>query len=69
MPITMAQPGETVRIKRITGRDKIRLHLAELGIVENGECTLVTKNDGNVILNIKETRIALNENLANRIMF
>ena len=68
MPLTMAKAGETVTIKKITGQDEIRLHLAELGFVVGSEVTVVNEIAGNLILQVKESRIALDKTMANRIM-
>ena len=69
MPITMAAPGEGVLVKRITGRDEVRRHLNELGLVEGDTVTVIQNNNGNVILQVKEGRIALDEKLAMRIQY
>ena len=55
MPLTMAKAGETVTIKKITGKDEIRLHLAELGFVVDSEVTVVNEIAGNLILQVKES--------------
>ncbi len=68
MPLTMARTGETVTIRRITGKDSVRQHLAELGFVVDGGVTVVSKNGGNLILQVKDSRVALDETMANRIM-
>ncbi len=68
MPLTMAKVGETVTIKRITGRDDIRQHLAELGFTENSIVTVVSEMAGNLILQVKGSRIALDKTMANRVM-
>lgn len=68
MPLTMASQGETVVIRKITGRDEIRQHLAELGFVVDGRVTVVSRLGGNLILQVKESRIALDSTMANRIM-
>ena len=68
MPLTMAKAGETVTIKKITGKDEIRLHLAELGFVVDSEVTVVNEIAGNLILQVKESRIALDKTLAMRII-
>ena len=68
MPLTMAKAGETVTIKKITGKDEIRLHLAELGFVGDSEITGVNEIAGNLIIQVKESRIALDKTMANRIM-
>ena len=68
MPLTMARPGETVTIRKITGRDEVRQHLAELGFVVGEEVTVVSEMGGNMILSIKDSRIALDKTMAMRIM-
>lgn len=68
MPLTMAKVGETVTIRKITGKDEIRQHLAELGFVVGSEVTVVNEIAGNLILQVKESRIALDKTMANRIM-
>lgn len=69
MPLTMAKQGETVTIRKITGTDEVRQHLAELGFVVDGEVTVVSELGGNLILQVKDSRIALDRAMANRIMF
>ena len=68
MPLTMARPGETVTIRKITGRDEVRQHLAELGFVVNSDVTVVSQLAGNLILQVKYSRVALDKTMANRIM-
>lgn len=68
MPLTMARPGETVTIRKITGKDEVRQHLAELGFVVDSTVTVVTELSGNLILQVKDSRIALDKIMANRIM-
>ena len=65
MPLTMAKAGETVTIKKITGKDEIRLHLAELGFVVDSEVTVVNEIAGNLIVQVKESRLALDRTMAN----
>jgi len=69
LPLTMAQKGETVTISRITGSDKVRQHLAELGFVLNSRITIVNQIAGNLILQVKDSRIALDKSMAMRIMY
>ena len=68
MPLTMAKTGETVTIRKITGRDEVRQHLAELGFVVDSDVTVVSEIAGNLILQVKDSRIALDRSMANRIM-
>lgn len=68
MPLTMAKPGETVTIRRITGRDEVRQHLAELGFVVDTDVTVVTVMGGSLILQVRDSRVALDRSMASRIM-
>ncbi len=67
MPITMADPGESVLVKRIAGKDETRHHLNELGLMEGDTVTVIQNNGGNVILQVKSGRIALDQKMAMRI--
>ncbi|MCD8148986.1 MAG: ferrous iron transport protein A [Clostridiales bacterium] len=68
MPLSMSKSGEIVVIKKITGKDEIRQHLAELGLVVDETVKVVTEVGGNLIVQVKESRIALDRTMANRIM-
>ena len=68
MPLTMARPGETVVMRKITGRDEVRQHLAELGFVVDESVTVISEMAGNLILQVKDSRVAVDRTMANRIM-
>ncbi len=68
MPLTMAKVGETVTVRKISGRDDVRQHLAELGFVVDSDVTVVSEIGGNLIVQVKDSRIALDKTMANRIM-
>ena len=68
MPLTMARAGEVSIIRRVTGRDEVRRHLAELGFVVGAEITVVNEIAGNMILSVKDSRVALDRDMATRIM-
>lgn len=68
IPLTMATVGEKNNIKKITGKDEVRQHLAELGFVVGSQVIIVSQIGGNMILSIKDSRIALDKDMANRIM-
>ena len=61
MPLTMTKAGDTVTIRKITGKDEVRQHLAELGFVVGETVTVVNEISGNLILQVKEARIALDK--------
>ena len=68
MPLSMAGRGEQLTIRKITGKDEARQHLAELGFVVGNTVTVVNEIAGNLILQVKQSRIALDKTMANRIM-
>ncbi|MCH5352018.1 MAG: ferrous iron transport protein A, partial [Acutalibacter sp.] len=64
MPLTMAKTGETVTIRKISGKDEVRQHLAELGFVVDSDVTVVSEIGGNLIVQVKDSRIALDKTMA-----
>lgn len=64
----MARPGDSVTIRRVTGKDEVRAHLAELGFVADTVVTVVSALAGNLIVQVKDSRVALDAALANRIL-
>lgn len=68
MPLTFAQAGEENLIKRIGGKQEVRAHLANLGFVVGGAVTVINTIGGNVIVNVKESRIAISKEMAQKIM-
>ena len=68
MPLGMAAVGDVNTIRRIAGRDEVRQHLAELGFVVGEEVRVVSELNGNLILSVKDSRIALDKTMAMRIM-
>lgn len=68
MPLSMARPGEAGLIKKINGKDETRRFLANLGFTEGSSVTVVSEISGNMIVNIKEARVAIDKAMANRIM-
>ncbi len=68
MPLAMAKVGDVNIIRKISGRDEVRQHLAELGFVVGEEVQIVNEMGGNLILSIKGARIALDKAMAMRIM-
>ena len=68
MPLTLAVVGEENIIKRIGGRKEVKTHLENLGFVAGGTVTVISKIGGNVIVNVKSTRIAISQEMAQNIM-
>ena len=68
MPLTLAVVGEENIIKRIVGKQEIKAHLENLGFVAGGAVTVINTIGGNVIVNVKEARIAISKEMAQKIM-
>lgn len=69
MPLIFAKEGETVTIHRISGKDDIRQHLAELGFVVDTPVLIVSHMSGNLIVQVKGSRVALDRSMAQKIYF
>ena len=68
MPLTMAKTGEVNTIKKVGGKEETRRFLENLGFVAGGSVTVVSATGGNMIVNVKESRVAINKDMANKIM-
>ena len=68
MPLTMASIGETNAIRNVGGNAATKRFLANLGFVAGAEITVVSAIGGNVIVNIKDSRVAINQDMARHIM-
>ncbi|MDO4492828.1 MAG: FeoA family protein [Clostridia bacterium] len=67
MPLNYASTGETLTVKRIGGTPEVKKHLENLGFRVGGEISVVTTLNGNLIVKVKESRIALSDTLAQKI--
>ena len=68
MPLTMAPVGQASKIQRGGGNDETKRFLANLGFVVGSEVTVISAIGGNVIVNIKDSRVAINQDMARHIM-
>jgi ferrous iron transport protein A len=68
MPLTLANIGEENMIKKIGGKPEVKKHLENLGFVVGGNVTVITTLGGNVIVNVKEARVAVSKEMAMKIM-
>ena len=68
MSLTVTKIGEENSIKKVGGRDETRKFLENLGFIPGSHVTIITKNSGNVIVSIKESRIAISREMAAKIM-
>ena len=68
MPLTFANIGEETMIRKVGGKPEVRAHLENLGFVPGGSVTVVTAIGGNLIVNVKESRVAISKEMASKIM-
>lgn len=68
MPLTMANIGEMLTIRKVGGKQDIKLFLESLGFTSGAAVMVVSKNQGNLITKIKESRVAISQEMANKIM-
>ena len=68
MPLTMMNAGETNTIKKIGGKEETRRFLENLGFVAGGIVTVVSDIGGNLIVNVKDSRVAIGKDMASKIM-
>ena len=68
MPLTLAVVGEENMIRKIGGNPEVRTHLENLGFVAGGNVTVVSETGGNLIVNIKDSRVAIGKDMANKII-
>ena len=66
MPLTMMKAGEQVTVREIRGKDEVRRFLGNLGITAGGLILVVSRLDGNLIIRVKDARIAISQELANK---
>lgn len=68
MPLSLADIGEENTVKKIGGSPEVKKHLENLGFVVGGNVTVVTSLGGNVIVNVKGSRVSISEEMARKIM-
>ena len=68
IPLALANVGEENTVKKIGGSPELKKHLENLGFIVGGNVTVITSLAGNVIVNVKESRVAISEEMARKIM-
>ncbi len=67
MPLTLASSGEEAIVKKIGGKPEVKKHLENLGFVVGSEINVITEQNGNIIVKVKEARVAISKEMANKI--
>ncbi|MDD7371026.1 MAG: FeoA family protein [Firmicutes bacterium] len=68
MPLTMLETGREMQIRKIGGKDETRRFLESLGFVMGGFVTVVSELNGNLVVKVKDSRVAISKEMANKIM-
>lgn len=68
MPLTMVKEGEPNVIRKVGGKEETKRFLENLGFVSGGMVTVISKMNGNMIVNVKDSRVAIGKDMANHIM-
>ena len=68
MPLSLAQIGQSNIIKKVGGNSDVKRHLVNLGFVVGESVTIINSLSGNVIVNVKQSRVAISEEMARKIM-
>lgn len=68
IPLIFAEEGQPSIIKKIGGSSEVKKHLEDMGFVPGSMATLITQNNGNIIVNVKGTRVAISKEMAQKIM-
>ena len=68
LPLTLAEEGKEYTIRKVSGSPEVKQHLGDMGFVIGGTVTIVTSNSGNVIVNVKNVRIAIGKEMAQKVM-
>ena len=68
MPLSMMEAGKPNVIKKVGGKEETRRFLENLGVVVGGTVTVISETDGNMIVNVKDSRVAIGKDMANKIM-
>lgn len=68
MPLNMAKTGEENRIKKVCGNSETRKFLENLGFIPGGTVTVISQISGNIIVRVKDSRVAINREMASKIM-
>jgi ferrous iron transport protein A len=68
LPLTLVKTGDLAKVIKVNGRDNVKKHLADLGFVDGTIVNVISSHDGDIILNVKDSRLAVTREMADKIM-
>ena len=68
LPLTFVKSGDCAKVIRVQGKDTVKKHLADLGFVDGAYVNVISSHDGDIILNVKDSRLAVTKEMADRVM-
>lgn len=68
LPLTFVKTGDFAKVIKVSGRDNVKKHLADLGFVDGTIVNVISSHDGDIILNVKDSRLAVTREMADKIM-
>lgn len=68
LPLTFVKTGDLAKVVKVSGRDNVKKHLADLGFVDGTIVNVISSHDGDIILNVKDSRLAVTREMADKIM-
>lgn len=68
LPLTFVKTGDLAKVIKVSGKDNVKKHLADLGFVDGTIVNVISSHDGDIILNVKDSRLAVTREMADKIM-
>ena len=68
LPLTFVKTGDLAKVIKVNGKDNVKKHLADLGFVDGTIVNVISSHDGDIILNVKDSRLAVTKEMADKIM-
>lgn len=68
LPLTFVKTGDFAKVIKVSGKDNVKKHLADLGFVDGTIVNVISSHDGDIILNVKDSRLAVTREMADKIM-
>ena len=68
LPLTFVKTGDLAKVIKVSGKDNVKKHLADLGFVDGTIVNVISSHDGDIILNVKDSRLAVTKEMADKVM-